>query len=101
MLSRRRFLAGGLATLIGAALAACGAAARSVLPSSSPAIPTVGPTAAVTPTPTPSPAGPTLRARIGQMLLVGFRGLTVDEAGPIRRQVSDGSLGGVLLFSVD
>jgi beta-N-acetylhexosaminidase len=35
------------------------------------------------------------------MLLVGFRGLTVEEAEPIRGQVSDGSLGGVLLFSVD
>ena len=38
MLSRRRFLAGGLATLVGAVLAACGAAVRSVLPSSSPAV---------------------------------------------------------------
>jgi beta-N-acetylhexosaminidase len=100
MLSRRRFLAGGLATLIGAVLAACGAAVRSVVPNSS-AIPTVGPTAAVTPTRPPSPAGPSLRARIGQMLLVGFRGLTVEAAEPIRRQVSDGSLGGVVLFSVD
>jgi len=101
MLSRRRFLAGGLATLVGAILAACGAAVRSVVPTSSPAVPTVSPTAGATATPLPSPAGPGLRARIGQMLLVGFRGVTVEEAEATRRQVSDGSLGGVLLFSVD
>ena len=35
------------------------------------------------------------------MLLVGFRGLTLAEAEATRRQVSNGSLGGVLLFSVD
>lgn len=42
-----------------------------------------------------------LRERIGQMLLVGFRGLTVDQAEPIRDQIADGSVGGVILFSVD
>lgn len=35
------------------------------------------------------------------MLLVGFRGLTVQEAEETRHRIEDGSLGGVLLFSVD
>src|SRR5688572_29334053 len=100
MLSRRRFLAGGFAALIGAILAACGAVVRSIVPSPSPT-PTIAPTTAATGTRVPSPAGPGLRERIGQMLLVGFRGLTLEEAEATRRQVSDGSLGGVLLFSVD
>src|SRR5688500_4007905 len=100
MLSRRRFLVGGLAALTGAILAACGTVLRSVTPSSSPTLPIV-PTAGPTTTPLPSPAGPSLRERIGQMLLVGFRGLTLEEAEATRRQVSNGALGGVLLFSVD
>jgi beta-N-acetylhexosaminidase len=100
MLSRRRFLAGGFAALVGAILAACGAVVRSVMPSPS-STPPIAPTAGATATPLPSPAGPGLRERIGQMLLVGFRGLTLQEAEATRRQVSNGSLGGVLLFSVD
>lgn len=35
------------------------------------------------------------------MLVIGFRGLTADEARPMLRQVSDLGLGGVVLFSVD
>lgn len=36
------------------------------------------------------------------MLLVGFRGLTLEEAEPTRHRIADGSLGGgILLFSVD
>lgn len=35
------------------------------------------------------------------MLLVGFRGLRVDEAEATRREVADGAIGGVILFSVD
>jgi len=42
-----------------------------------------------------------LRQRIGQMLLVGFRGLTIEEAEPTRSLITSGELGGVLLFSVD
>jgi beta-N-acetylhexosaminidase len=95
MLSRRRFIAGGLLGLIAVIAAACAAAIRSPVPtpSSQPRTPPA--------TPSPSPVGPTLRERIGQMLLVGFRGLTADEAEPTSRLVSDGTIGGVLLFSVD
>jgi beta-N-acetylhexosaminidase len=35
------------------------------------------------------------------MLVVGFRGLTPTEAEPIRSLIADGTLGGVILFSVD
>jgi beta-N-acetylhexosaminidase len=45
--------------------------------------------------------GPTLRQKIGQMLLVGFRGLTVATAASIVADIGDRNLGGVLLFDVD
>ena len=35
------------------------------------------------------------------MVVVGFRGLTPDEAEPVRGLIADGTLGGVILFSVD
>ena len=35
------------------------------------------------------------------MVVVGFRGLTSDEAEPVRALIADGTLGGVILFSVD
>jgi beta-N-acetylhexosaminidase len=101
MLSRRRFLAGGLATVLGAVLAACAAAIESASSVHSPGAtpsPTLPPPS---PTPPPSPVGPSLRERIAQMLLVGFRGSTLDEAEPIARDIAERGLGGILLFSVD
>jgi beta-N-acetylhexosaminidase len=102
MLSRRRFLVGGLLALLSALAAACAAAIGSSLPSTT-GKPSASPTlpSAPSPTPMPSPEGPSLRERIGQMLLIGFRGLTADEAAPTRALISDGSIGGVILFSVD
>jgi beta-N-acetylhexosaminidase len=97
MLTRRRFLVGGLLALVSALAAACAAAIGSSLPS--PMAESPGPSK--TPTPMPSPEGPSLRERIGQMLLFGFRGLTVDEAAPTRALIAEGSIGGVILFSVD
>jgi beta-N-acetylhexosaminidase len=96
MLSRRRFILGGLLGLISALAAACAAAIRSPLPGSSGPRPR-----SASPSPSPSPVGASLRERIGQMLLVGFRGLTPSEAEPTRRLVADGRIGGVLLFSRD
>src|SRR5207247_8998414 len=46
-------------------------------------------------------AGPSLRERVGQMLLVGFRGLTPDQAPEIVADIRDRRLGGVLLFDTD
>jgi beta-N-acetylhexosaminidase len=96
--SRRRFLAGvggGLAVVV---LAACGVE-RSAAPTPS-ASATAGPTDTPTPEPSVTP-GPSLRDRIGQMLLVGFRGLTVEEAGEIVSDIRDRNLGGILLFDTD
>jgi beta-N-acetylhexosaminidase len=105
MLSRRRFLLVALGGALSSILAACAAAVRSLTPSSSIGVPTSTPSAAATepptPTPSPSPVGPSLRERIGQMLLVGFRGLTIEEAAATRLLVETEELGGVLLFSVD
>lgn len=42
-----------------------------------------------------------LRDMIGQMLLVGFRGASVDGASPILRDIRDHNLGGVILFDRD
>jgi beta-N-acetylhexosaminidase len=41
---------------------------------------------------------PTLREKIGQMLLVGFRGCSVKENDPIVRDIAERNLGGVVLF---
>ena len=103
MLSRRRFLVGGLSLATAALVAACESAIRSLTPEPSSLLPS--PSAMPTPTPTPEPS-PTpiemsLRQKIGQMLLVGFRGLTIEEAEPTRALIASGELGGVLLFSVD
>jgi beta-N-acetylhexosaminidase len=97
-LTRRRFLgalAGGLAAII---LAACGIE-RSTQPTpSSSAAATPSNTPSLEPTATP---GPSLRDRIAQMLLVGFRGLTVEEAGEIASDIQDRNLGGIVLFDTD
>ena len=100
MLSRRRFLVGGLLALVSALAAACAAVIGSQLPTPS-SEPSRAPSPTPEPTPSPSPAGPGLRERIGQMLVVGFRGLTPQEAAPTRELIAAGTLGGVILFSVD
>jgi beta-N-acetylhexosaminidase len=100
--TRRRFLAafgGGVAAVV---LAACGVE-RSAQPTASA---TASPSATVSPTDTPSPQpsttpGPSLRDRIAQMLLVGFRGLTVEAASDIVPDIRDRNLGGILLFDTD
>jgi beta-N-acetylhexosaminidase len=47
----------------------------------------------------PMPAD--LRRRIGQMVLVGFRGMTAVEARPAMRNIADGNVGAVVLYDVD
>jgi beta-N-acetylhexosaminidase len=97
-ITRRRFLAslgGGVAAVV---LAACGIE-RSTQATPSPSA-SAGPTATPTPPASATP-GPSLRDKIGQMLLVGFRGLTVDEAGEVMADIRDRNLGGVLLFDTD
>jgi beta-N-acetylhexosaminidase len=66
------------------------------------ATPTETPTVTPSPTATPSfPPDPELELMLGQMLLVGFRGLAVDEQHPIVADIRERHLGGVVLFDVD
>lgn len=49
----------------------------------------------------PAAAGPTLEQKIAQMLLVGFRGTSLDESNYIVRDIRDYRIGGVILFDRD
>ncbi len=103
-MNRRQFLIGATVSALGAVVAACSKALES-------AGLTPSPTAA--PSATPPPPSPTveatatanpeeeLRTEIGQMLLVGFRGLTVDDSSQVIRDVRERGLGGVVLFDKD
>jgi beta-N-acetylhexosaminidase len=42
-----------------------------------------------------------LEVKIGQMLMVGFRGLAVDDGHPVVQDIQDRFLGGVVLFDYD
>jgi beta-N-acetylhexosaminidase len=50
---------------------------------------------------TPQTKIPPLEEKIGSMLLVGFRGLRVDEDQPIVKDILHRSIGGVVLFDYD
>lgn len=56
-------------------------------------------------TATPLSQGPEpevdLAVKIGQMFMVGFRGLTIDEQDPIIEDITERHLGGVVLFDYD
>jgi beta-N-acetylhexosaminidase len=43
----------------------------------------------------------TLREKIGQMLMIGFRGLEAGDGSPIIRDIRAGRIGGVVLFDRD
>ncbi len=42
-----------------------------------------------------------LEEKIGQMLMIGFRGLEVDQESPIVRDIQNGLVGGVVIFDYD
>jgi len=102
---------GGLAAF----LAACGApGTNTAQPSESPSprtsptppapspSPSITPTAAPSsPTPEPTPTGPTLEERIAALLIVGFRGARLADAGWVRDALARRGLGGVILFDRD
>jgi beta-N-acetylhexosaminidase len=98
-MNRRGFLAAALGG--GAALvAACAAqVARTGRPSAFATPSTASPRP--TPSAQPSPPEVALAAKIGQMLLVGFRGTTADTATQALDDIRGRSLGGVVLFSID
>ncbi|HEX8761395.1 MAG TPA: glycoside hydrolase family 3 N-terminal domain-containing protein [Pseudonocardiaceae bacterium] len=48
-----------------------------------------------------SEARAALERKIGQMLVVGFRGMSVEDAGLVGEQIRGGQVGGVVLFDVD
>jgi len=48
-----------------------------------------------------APVEPTLEEKIGQMLMVGFRGLSVADGAPVLRDIREYHLGGVILFDRD
>jgi beta-N-acetylhexosaminidase len=101
-ISRRQFLRMSAAAAVSGIVAACSRALESRAPSataaaSSPASPLPAAPSA-SPSRSPEPDLPTM---IGQMLLVGFRGLTPREASATVRDITDHRLGGVLLFDRD
>ena len=85
MLTRRQVLVGGGAILAAGLLAGC-----------YPAVPN---------TPEPADAAASaaaeLRRKLAQMVLVGFRGTTLEPNNPIVADVRDRGIGGVVLFSYD
>ena len=105
MLTRRQLIqrvAYGSAFL----LTGCGKDAEP-LPQPGATMPVPEPTATSRSTESPDDAGldplPTvdLEVKIGQMFMVGFRGLAVDEAHPIIQDIQQRHLGGVVLFDYD
>lgn len=110
-LSRRQFLrCGGGSLLAAGLLAACKAPDAPATPSMpatpSPAPPSPARTPAVASTPALTvpaelPLAPSLAARLGQMILVGFRGLQATEDAPIVADIVKREIGSVVLFSYD
>jgi len=47
------------------------------------------------------PPGVTLEDMIGQMIMVGFRGLTLEPGNPVLEDIRERRIGGVVLFDVD
>ncbi|MGE5138242.1 MAG: glycoside hydrolase family 3 protein [Rudaea sp.] len=109
--SRRRLLIGAAQATIMAILAAC-APPRPIsnTPESSPTAPMALPTT-VPPQPSrqPSATNPastppleiSLADKIAQMVLVGFRGLTIADGTPTASDLAERRIGGVVLFDVD
>jgi beta-N-acetylhexosaminidase len=50
---------------------------------------------------TPAPAAVSLNDKIGQMVLVGFRGMKLDPGNPILADIRERHIGGVVLFDYD
>ncbi len=101
-LTRRRFLGGAAGLSAAGLLAACGS-------NNGDRTPTPAPTASATPPATPATSEPTAAATlpanldtmIGQMIMLGFRGTTVDDSTPIAADLIHRHIGSVVLFDFD
>jgi len=51
--------------------------------------------------PAPVPADVSLDVKIGQMIMVGFRGLDVKDSSPVIRDIVERHIGGVILYDYD
>ncbi|HEX2626125.1 MAG TPA: glycoside hydrolase family 3 N-terminal domain-containing protein [Candidatus Limnocylindrales bacterium] len=114
VLSRRTFLRGVAGLAGGLVLSACAPAVTpspspdpgttaTPSPAATPPLPTAAATAEPTnapPTATPAATQLPLRERIARLLIVGFRGLAVDDAPWLKTAIRAG-LGGVILFDRD
>jgi beta-N-acetylhexosaminidase len=112
-LSRRTVLRAGMLAAAAALLAACDRALSpspppgTLVPSASPLATFPGVTSAPTLPPSPLPTGSpasgelTLREKIARMIVVGFRGLTLDTSPWVVSAIRDKQLGGVILFDRD
>lgn len=49
----------------------------------------------------PKPDDDSLEKKIGQMLIIGFRGMVIDEQDQIYDDIASGRVGGVLLYDLD
>jgi beta-N-acetylhexosaminidase len=98
-LSRRQLLAAGGIAAAGL-LAGCTSAVPAA-PQAVPADPPQLPSPTSMPTPPPAAAAPALRQKLAQMVLVGFRGTTLDPDNPIVADIRDRGIGGTVLFSRD
>jgi beta-N-acetylhexosaminidase len=120
-ISRRDLLRGAALGGVAAFLAACGAnppsrspsasggPAATASPSIAPSVASASPSASPAGQPSPSSAvaspsaapAPTLREKIAGLLVVGFRGTSLDQASWVRTALGETGLGGVILFDRD
>ena len=110
VMSRRELLRGAALGGVALFLAACGSstvspsvstAAGSPAPSGEPsASPGLSSSPAPSAAPTARP-GPSLRTKIAGLMIVGFRGSSLDQVPWLRTALRDTGLGGVILFDRD
>lgn len=98
--SRRSFLHGVALVAGGIALGGCvpGAPSPGASHAGAPSMDAVSPSGTAAPIATFD--GETLRRKVARLLVVGFRGVGIDEEPWVRRAIEDG-LGGVILFDRD
>jgi beta-N-acetylhexosaminidase len=100
MLTRRRFLGNAAAGALSLALAAC-TTTTAVAPGAAIPVPDAAPTIPRQTEPMLHSPEPSLDVKIGQMIMLGFRGATPDGSSAILRAIRELHLGSVVLFDYD